>query len=226
MSDRSEWKKAHGPFGASNPYKEDLAVLPKSIQYNERYIFVVDRGQGYHLAFVSPEMLSRVKSEPVEPHWYFECGDERSLDAALRWFAVRRSLWANWGRLVTTAGRQVFSRHIAQLMADDPIAEVLGTMVNRDDDPCVMSMGQMLAGPTGLRTEILVQHRFKSAAARDLFFDWFATDRNSDDAGPLLNLAFEKGTDALSAILDDAAEALQSRRHDPVNRKKRRRVGA
>ncbi len=112
-------------------------------------------------------------------------------------------------------------------MADHPIEVVQATLIQPEQDPCLISIGEVLNGEAGLRTEILVEHRFPSAAARGRFFDWFTTGQNYRQAEALIEIAFESGTNALSQVLDDLAKpAAPNERLTKTSRKSRVKAAA
>ena len=178
-------------------------MLLTHIDPNARHTFAADRRNGFHLLFVTTDML---KQSYFEPHWVREAGDERSFAALLRWTSVRRDQWQAWGRLAEAIGREAFYQHMRDLMTAEPIAECTGTVVQRQDDIREIVLGEMLAGTDGVVIEELYRHRFASAAARDRFYDWFYTDRNCDSVAALLQIGYNQGTAALGRALDALAD--------------------
>jgi hypothetical protein len=77
-------------------------MLPVSLDDNAVYEVLRDYRQGYRLLLVRKEQLE--ENAVLEPLWVFPCGDQRSLSAATRWFAVRRGLWQAWGKMAEESG--------------------------------------------------------------------------------------------------------------------------
>jgi hypothetical protein len=178
-------------------------MLPINIEEDETYKFVVNRERSLCIVFARPEMT--IVNGPVEALWHREAADERSLRALIRWAGVRRARWQDWGRLAEEIGREAFYQHMRDLMATEPPAECTGTVVQREDDPQEIVMGEMMHGAAGIHVEELYRHRFPSSAARDAFYDWFCTGRNCDLAADLLQIGFSQGTAALGEVLNEIA---------------------
>jgi hypothetical protein len=142
---------------------------------------------------------------PFDPLWVFECGDQRSVNAASHWLAVRRSQWQEWGRIAETQGRQALGEHMAELMAAKPVGEVQGTIVRGDPDLRSLSLGEMVYTQAGPRHEILYQHRFSTAGKRRRFFDWFHSNVSNGSPERLISLAVKEGTAALATKLEEIA---------------------
>jgi hypothetical protein len=191
-------------------------MLPTHIE-NENYRFVIYNRNPLCILFASQAMINaRV---PTESLWHREAANKESMRALARWVGVRRASWQEWGRLAEAIGRDAFYRHMHDLMIAEPPALCTGTVVQRQDDPREIAMGEVTHGASGMRFEVLYRHRFASPAASDRFYDWFLTDRNCDLADSLLQIAYSKGTAALGKILDDlAAETAK-----PLNGAERRR---
>lgn len=182
-------------------------MVPNSYDDNGAHAVLADSRQGFHLLLVNKAML--VPHKPFEPLWVFECGDQRSLDAASHWLAVRRAQWTAWGELAETQGQQAIADCMAKLMGETPIGQVQGTIVRGDPDPRALSLGEVLTSPNGLRNEILYQHRFTTTGKRKRFFEWFHT--NAANGGPesLISLGISQGTSALANALEEIAASSQ-----------------
>lgn len=192
-------------------------MLTSYIAQDEFYKFVIDRRSGLRIVFTSQEMMER--KGQVEPLWHREAGDQRSFEALIRWAGVRRAKWQIWGELAETIGRDAFYQHMRDLMAAEPVVECTGTVVQRQEDPCELVMGEMMHGITGIQVEELYRHRFASPQARDSFYDWFFTDRNCGLAAALLQIGYSHGTSALGDALDEIA----AQGGKPLSRAERRR---
>ena len=179
-------------------------MLPEHISQDEKYKFVIDNRQGFYIVFVPGYLFGH--HTPFEPLWHRQAGDERSFRALVRWVGVRRARWQEWGRLAEALGRNAFYQHMHDLMIAEPVAECVGWTVQGLDDPHEVGMGEMIQGPNGLQTEELYRHRFKSAAARDRFFQWFYSDENFNCAPALLQIGYSRGTAELGKTLDELAE--------------------
>ena len=184
-------------------------MLPTHIQENEFYTFVIDQRHGHYVVLTSQEMLSR--EGPVEPLWHREAADERSFDALLRWVMVRRGRWQEWGQLAEALGPTAFYQHMRERMAVEPLEECTGSVLQREDDPREIVLGEMMHDPRGLHIEELYRHRFASPKARERFFDWFYTDRNCDSTADLLLIALNEGTAQLGRRLDEIATEFRKR---------------
>lgn len=194
-------------------------MIPARIDADtENHTFLRDERAGFHLVFVSRE--SR-KQNPFTPHWVGTCGNGESLEAMVRWMAVRRDQWQAWGELAERIGPQAFAKHMDDLLKAEPLVRVEGALIQRQDDPTQLGLGEMLTGPKGVRLEVLHVHTFRSAEACQAFHDWFHSGRNHQTAGALLSIAYSAGTDELGAALDDiAAERLATPTRAPRGRRR------
>lgn len=187
-------------------------MLPKKIDYDGPYVFkgAPDR---LHIVFASREAFLET---PVKALWAREVANLRTLLALQRWVAVRRDLWEDWGRLAETDNRDAIVAHMEKLLAEQPIGEVMGTIVRRiDGDDRLISLGEMVFGAGGLRMEELYRHRFATAQARDRFLDWFHTGDNMQAAEELVHVGFCLGTDAVGRALDRIAVEMPKRAPAP-----------
>lgn len=192
-------------------------MLPPFIDNTERYRFVIDRRNTLCIVFATQAMLEA--NGPVTPLWHREAGDARSLDALIRWVAVRRDRWQEWGRLAEALGAEAFYAHMRERMAVEPIAERTATIVQRQDDPNEILIGEMMHGPQGLFVEPLYVHRFATPEALAAFYDWFNAEQNYQDVEGLVRVAFGEGTAVLGGILDKIAASTGS----AITRAERRR---
>lgn len=179
-------------------------MLPKSFDDTAAYVVLADSRQGFHFVLTSQELLSQ--PQPFDPLWVFECGDQRSMNAASHWLAVRRGQWQEWGELADKEGRRALGEHMAELMAREPIGEVQATIVRGDPDPRSLSLGEVVYTLAGPRHEILYQHRFSTSGKRKRFFDWFHSNASNGSPEGLINLAVQDGTTALAIKLEEIAE--------------------
>lgn len=178
-------------------------MLPASYDDNAAYAVLADRRQGFHFVLTSQELLSQ--PQPFDPLWVFECGDQRSMNAAGRWLAVRRGQWQEWGELAEKEGRRALGQHMADLMAQEPIGEVQWTLVQSAPDPRMLILGEVVLTHDGPRHEILYQHRFSTTGKRKRFYDWFHDNANNGGPESLINVGVEQGTAVLATKLEEIA---------------------
>lgn len=178
-------------------------MLPKSFDDSGANKVLADCRQGFHFVFASSQMLD--EPMPFDPLWVFECGDQPSMDAAGHWLSVRRGLWPEWGQLAETQGRAALRQHMADLMAAEPIGVVQATIVRFDPDPKVLSLGETVITPAGIRNEIFYQHRFKTPGQRRRFFDWFQSNSANGSIELLIKAGLRHGTSEMALLLDDIA---------------------
>ncbi|MDH7971286.1 hypothetical protein QH494_03760 [Sphingomonas sp. AR_OL41] len=193
-------------------------MLLSHIDDTEPYRFVIDRRTTLCIVFATQAMLEH--NGMVEPLWHREAADARSLDALVRWVAVRRNRWLEWGQMAEALGQPAFYQHMRDRMEIEPIAERTGTMVQKRDDPAEILISDMLHGPQGMFTEPLYLHRFRSAAARKAFYDWFYSGENHEDIEALVQVAFAHGTEVLGRILDEIAASANSTSRVPTGRRR------
>ncbi len=84
-------------------------MLPKSYDDTGAYVVLADTRQGFHFVLASQKLLSQ--SKPFDPLWVFECGDQRSMNGASHWLAVRRGQWQEWGALAERKGRGALAEY-------------------------------------------------------------------------------------------------------------------
>ena len=194
-------------------------MIPARINADaEQHFFLRDERNGFHVVFVSREAK---KQNPFMPHWVGPCGDKESLDAMVRWMAVRRDQWQAWGELAEHIGGQAFAKHMDTLLKSEPLVRVEAALIQRQDDPTKVGIGEMTYGPAGTRLEILHVHRFQSETACEAFHDWFNTGKNHRQVGAIVEVAYSLGTDELGATLDEiAAEHLATPKRAPRGRRR------
>lgn len=192
-------------------------MLPSYIDNTEPYRFVIDRRNTLCIVFATQAMLTT--NGPVVPLWHREAGDARSLNVLIRWIAVRRDRWQEWGRLAEALGAEGFYAHMRERMAAEPIAECTGTVVKRRDDPVEILISDLMHGPHGIFLEPLYLHRFATPEAREAFYDWFLAGDNHESIEALVGVAFSDGTAVVGALLDRLAETAPA----PLKRAGRRR---
>lgn len=178
-------------------------MLPVSLDDNEIYEVLSDNRQGFNLVLVHKEMPEG--AAVLKPLWVFPCGDQRSLDAASHWCLVRRALWESWGALAEEQGSNALRDHMAELMAQEPIGEVVGTIVQADREPRVLNLGELLMTADGCQKQILYRHRFSTPGKRKRFFDWFGRNMNNGSSERLMDLGTQRGTAAIAASLEQIA---------------------
>lgn len=191
-------------------------MLLERFNDDEKYIVLIDNHNPLRVVLASRAMLEAKGS--VEPLWHREAGDARSMAALLRWVAIRRDRWQEWGLLAEHLGPDAFYKHMRDRMELDPPGECMGTMVTRLDDDTGIMIAESMHGPQGLFNQPLRVHRFASAAARDRFYEWLYADDNIHAVNALARLGYADGGIALSEALDRIAAV------PPVgNRAERRR---
>lgn len=191
-------------------------MLQDRFNDDEQYRVVIDRHNPLCIVLASQAMLRA--SGPVEPLWHREAGDERSMDALLRWAAIRRDRWQEWGQLAQVLEPKAFYEHMHERMCHEPPGECIGTMMTRLDDATGIIISEYLHGPQGLFSQPLHIHRFASSAARDRFYEWLYADDHIHAVDALARLGYAEGAIALGQALDRIACV------SPVgNRAKRRR---
>lgn len=194
-------------------------MLLSHIDNTEPYRFVIDRRSTLCIVLVTQAMLQQ--NGMVEPLWHREAGDARSLDALIRWVAVRRNRWTEWGQMAETLGRPAFYQHMRERMDAEPIAERTGSVLQQLDDPTGIMIGDVMHGPQGIFIQPLYHHRFASAAARKAFYDWFYSGENHEDIETLIQVAFVHGTAVLGGMLDDIAASADVKALPRAERRRR-----
>lgn len=180
-------------------------MLPASFDDNSAFAVLADSRQGFHFVLASKKMLS--EPMPFDPLWVFECGDLPSMNAAGHWLSVRRGLWQEWGKLAEAEGRVALGEHLDDLMAKQPIGVVQASIVRCEADPKVLSLGETVVTPTGLRNEIFYQHRFKTTGQRKRFFEWFRLNSRNGSIELLIKAGLRYGTSEMAMLLDEIANS-------------------
>lgn len=184
-------------------FAKDQNMLPKVIDNNEPYTFMSSPDR---LSLLFASKLELEHGGLIQPLWVRETANARTLQALLRWVAVRRDLWTAWGKLATTVGHVAIARHIERLLEASPLREVVGTFVYpHDDDACTIILGETLAGGAGLAFDTLYLHRFASPQMRERFFTRFNTGDNNRAAEELVHIGYNIGTDTVGDLLDRIA---------------------
>lgn len=178
-------------------------MLQDRIDNTEPYRIVIDHRNPLCLVLATQAMLET--DGPVEPLWHREAADARSFEALIRWTAIRRDRWQEWGQLAESLGRPAFYEHMRQRMELEPPAECLGTMVTRMDHPAEIMIGESMHGPQGLFNQPLHIHRFASPDGRDRFYEWLYSDDNVHAVEALAQLGYAEGAIALGKALDRIA---------------------
>ncbi|WP_164518856.1 hypothetical protein [Sphingomonas sp. ABOLG] len=184
-------------------YAKDTTMFLQTIDAHDRHQVLIDDRNGFYLLFADTHEVGLGRS--FTPHWVGEMADRRTLEAAVRWFARRRDRWQAWGALAKAVGHATFDRHMRALIAAEPFETVSGTFVHIAEDPCEILLGKVLDGSNGTRQDVLHQHRFTSAAARQRFCTWFDADRNFEQIGAIVLLGYQTGAVAVATALDDIA---------------------
>lgn len=180
-------------------------MLPRTYDVNPIYSFIRD-DQRLCMLLVSEELKQKARNPqaPAEPLWVGTCGNRESLEAMIRWLRVRRKSWQGWGRMAETLGRDLLATHMSKLLAEDPPARSLGTLVTLGEDERDLALGDTVSTADGIGKDTLYVHRFDSAESRKSFMAWFS-DGNSHNVDAMIELALDYGTDRLGAALDEIA---------------------
>ena len=167
------------------------------------YSFLVETKGAYRLVFVSEELKTRARTEHTEPLWYIELGDQRTLDAMVRWVRVRREFWDSWGKLATTGGSKLLAVHLGKLMEEDPPAESHGFIMTDDDEAEeALILGEALLTPSGVRKRVYHRHLFASVEHKEAFKNWLLSNNPEANGDAMLELALNQGTKALAEAID------------------------
>ncbi len=146
-------------------------MLPDAFDDNAIYDLRATDSQGFHIVLVRNDAL--VTSEGIDPLYVFTCGDRFSLDAAWRWFSVRRALWQEWGKMAEDEGPAAIIAHIKRLQLADPIGVLESSIFQAAKEPKVLNIGDVVLTANGMRMEILYRHRFATPGKRKRFLAWF-----------------------------------------------------
>lgn len=196
-------------------------MLLPHIDNTEHYLIISHR-ESFSLRLVTQTMLKQTSR--VDALWHRVAGDTASFDALLRWCAIRRDRWQEWGQIAEALGRDTFAEHMRERMDAEPVGVCLGTLVRRMADPREILLSDAMQGPQGMFEEPLATHRFASPTVRDRFFEWLFTDDNIDQLNSLSSLGYREGAVALGKSLDEIAATPAA--PSPANRRRRSRIKA
>lgn len=179
-------------------------MLPDIIDLNAAgYTVKVGKSGGrLFLLFVDRAGSNKQSSRP---HYVRECADRATLAALERWFALRRDLWQEWGRLAEKVGADAFREHMDALLAAEPPPFVAGTVAMPLDDPHEIAFGEVLQEGTNSRVEVVRVHRFASEDVRRRFLQMREAGDFSQLGLKLLEIGWREGGVAVSRTLDDIA---------------------
>lgn len=144
---------------------------------DEHYRILIDNRNPLRILLATQAML---RWPDPSPPWHREAGDAGSMDALLRWVAIRRDRWQEWGQLAEDLGPSAFYQHMRERTEAEPPAECIDTMVTRLDAAHEIAIPESMHGPQGPFHQPLYVHRFASSAARDRFYDWMYSDDNGN----------------------------------------------
>ena len=174
---------------------------------NHPYTFRLWRPEELALVLVSETQLVAASSHgtSVQPLWSVTAHNEETLQALIRWVKLRHHLWGAWGRMAEETGRDTLKTHMAKLLEKEPVAAVVGTIVQfpAGRQELIISECVDLAG--GLVEEPLYRHRFRSVAAAKHVRQWLMLDDNSEEVNDLLAAGYDQGSDLLGELLDTMA---------------------
>lgn len=187
------------------------ALLPRVIRQDEEFQFALDDRNGYHLLFVTKEMLG--KSRPFTPLWALPCRDAAAAKVFSRWLAVRRNQWANWAKMAQTMTPLDFDTYMGELLAAEVLMEVESTMLRQYPDGYELAFSHVFEWGRDIRVEEVVRHKFGSRQAYEGFVDWLNTGNNMLAIEALVQIAFSEGTDAFGEALDRLATTKPITRH-------------
>ncbi|QXQ06127.1 hypothetical protein KX816_18390 [Sphingosinicellaceae bacterium] len=151
-------------------------MLLQHIDDSGSHLFVGDIRDGYLFVLLTRAMFER--GGHINPLWGRAATDRRTFDELGRWLSIRRDQWPAWGRLAEAVDHEAVGRHMSKLLTETPIAEVIGTVVRKHEDPVEVVFGEMLFSRNGTDFEEVYRHRFTTSAARDRFRDWMFTHDN------------------------------------------------
>lgn len=188
-------------------------MLPTSYEPTS-YRFRIDERNGTkRLIMITKDMEAQAKTKPMEPLWWREMGDDRSLNAVVNWIQLRRTSWNAWGDMATQEGREALAAHLQRLFEEEPPVEVTGILIERSDNPTQLSIGDLASTPTGVAKRVYYTHTFADQALRDAFHDWLASNNPEGNGNAMLESALQSGTGYLAGQMDQiAAEELAKAR--------------
>lgn len=170
---------------------------------NSVYSFLVDKSQGLRLVFVSEALQAQARTQPTEPLWFIDLGDEESLGSMIRWVRFHRQSWNDWGKLGSAGGPALLATHMSKLLAEDPPAHSYGFTLNDSDEASPeLVIGETVDNENGLGIRVYHRHAFSDLAHKRAFKDWLLSNNPSQNGEELLELALNKGTGALADKID------------------------
>lgn len=169
------------------------------------YSFIVDSSGPLRLVFTSATLIERARTEPTEPLWFREMGNQQAMEAAVTWVRLRRALWPAWGEMAETSGRAALESHMHQLFHENGPAEAVGFVVHNGESDRELALGDFIATSSGPKIRIYYQHRFETAELRNTFRDWLLANNPEGNGGTLLEIALNRGTGELAGLMDDIA---------------------
>jgi len=178
-------------------------MLPVSFDDDPPYVVLGDTRQGFRLMLLPASLPD--DHEPITPLWNLNCGDARSMYAAARWCDVRRGDWPAWAAIAENDGMEALAAYIADLIVRAPIGEAQATLVQKDPDPRVLKLGELIASSLGVYQQILYRHRFSTTGKRRRFFEWLISNGDNGSPETLLDLGVQEGTGALAKVLERIA---------------------
>jgi hypothetical protein len=91
------------------------------------------------------------------------------------------------------------------MMAEEPIGEVQATLVQRDADPRVLNLGEILITNQGVLYEILYKHRYSTPGKRKRFYEWLCLNSSNGSPERLMDVGIQRGTAVLAGLLEQIA---------------------
>lgn len=191
----------------------------------DHHYFLYDERDGHHILFVNDEIMNGPR--PFTPLWVGSCRNSETLHALARWLFLRRDRHEEWATLRAELGQSAFERHMASLLETEPLDRIVGTVLQRGDDPLTLHIGELLEGATGLRKVMAGRHSFESNELRERFWSWIHTGENMSVAQALVQLALADQPQELGDLLNELArKAPPLRRARPRSAPRSRRRAA
>lgn len=184
-------------------------MLPASYQPTDYRFRIDDRNGIKRLLMVTVAMEEQAKSRPMEPLWWREMGDDRTLNAVVNWLRLRRQSWQEWGDMATGQGREVLAEHLQSLLEQEPPVEVTGMLIEASEDEHQLSLGDLAVTPSGLSKRVYYTHTFADPQRRKAFHEWLLANNPEGNGNAMLDMALDSGTAKLAVLMDEiAAEEL------------------
>lgn len=178
-------------------------MLPKRIDCNSEDFSILSDPHGKRVLLVSrDQQAAAAAGRPTTPLWSMECGDDLTLNALTRWFALNRAQWQDLGLEAERTGHALFHQTMRKRLDEATLGVTDGYMLRINDDGRSIDVGEILHSRNGLVQEILLAHDFGSSGRRARFLDWFHTDGREAFPQFLVTLAFNEGTEAASTVLE------------------------